>query len=366
MRILSVARGFEDYIVELANALSVHVEVHLVVSLKDEWVCGSLDPSVRTFKSRAPRVNSLGNSIALLRIVKHIRRIRPDIIHLQSGVSWELALKVLFPRIPMIVTMHDITKHPSWSGQSLTYTFQQWTLDMAMKLSDALIVHGESMLERATGYCRARGLSKIIESIPHGIISRYGNGVARVHSSPSGNVLFFGFLNKYKGVEYLIRAEPLIRKKLPCVNIRIEGFTDRTSYYRSLLCQDSKIQMVLKRADDKRVSELFQWADAIILPYIEASQSGVLQLAMAFAVPPVVTRVGGLPEVVVDGVTGLVVPPSDEVALADAIIELLTNAELRSRIIFEQQKARNGVFSWENIAQQTLELYLRVLQRAST
>ena len=123
--------------------------------------------------------------------------------------------------------------------------------------------------------------------------------------------------------------------------------------------------MNLGRVSDQRVTELFRWADVIVLPYIEASQSGVLQLAMAFAVPPVVTRVGGLPEVVADGWSGLVVEPRDEAALANAISRLLSDTNLRERIIHGQRSAREGIFAWSNIASQTKEFYARVLSAAN-
>lgn len=365
MRIVSIARGFEDYVIELTNALSHHAEVHVVVSSKDEWIIRSLVPSVRVFRSGAPKVSSPANVIALLRIARYIRRVRPDIVHLQSGTSWELGLRVLFPHLPFVITMHDITKHPSWAERTLKYRFQQWTLDVSLRAADGVIVHGDHMYKAAEKHFVERGLRKTMASIPHGIISRYGAGLARTEVKAPGNVLFFGFVNKYKGVEYLIKAEPLIRKECPDVNIRIEGSTDHVMYYRELLGFNSKIHMNLRRVTDERVAELFRWADVIVLPYVEASQSGVLQLAMAFAVPPVVTRVGGLPEVVVDGWTGLVVEPRNEAALASAITRLLSDTGLREKIIQGQQSAREGIFAWTSIARQTKELYIRVLSRAN-
>jgi len=362
VRILFLARGFEDYVIELVNALSVHVEVHIVVSAKDEWIAAHLSPAVRVFYSKAPRVSSLSNLFAMVRIAEYIRCVRPAIIHLQSGVSWELMIKAMFPGIPMVVTMHDLSKHPSWSEKSIKYKFQQWGLRMAIRLADALIVHGEWMLEYANTLCVSKGLKKSIRSISHGVITRYGTGVARVHLDSAGHVLFFGNMNKYKGIEYLIKAEPLIRKKMPGVTIRIEGNAEQANYYRGLLPAESRIEMRTERVDDKRVAELFQRADVIVLPYVEASQSGVLQLALAFAVPPVVTQVGGLPDVVTHGVSGLVVPPYSESALAAAIVELLSNIDLRRRVIVEQQIARDGEFSWKQIGLRTLDLYTTVLQ----
>jgi glycosyltransferase involved in cell wall biosynthesis len=77
---------------------------------------------------------------------------------------------------------------------------------------------------------------------------------------------------------------------------------------------------------------LFREAAVVVLPYLEASQSGVVPIACAFGKPVVVTDVGGLPEVVEDGVTGFVVAPGDETALADAIVRVLSDDDLRRRL----------------------------------
>src|SRR5512146_668340 len=85
------------------------------------------------------------------------------------------------------------------------------------------------------------------------------------------------------------------------------------------------------RICDEQRAELFRNASVVVLPYIEASQSGVVPLAYQYGKPVVATHVGGLPEAVENGRTGLVVPPRDERALASAILRLLGDAELRQR-----------------------------------
>ena len=82
---------------------------------------------------------------------------------------------------------------------------------------------------------------------------------------------------------------------------------------------------------DREAAQLFIDADIVVLPYVEASQSGVLAIANAFAKPVIVTDVGELGRAVEDGVSGLVVPPADERPLADAILKLATDGALRAR-----------------------------------
>ena len=86
-----------------------------------------------------------------------------------------------------------------------------------------------------------------------------------------------------------------------------------------------------------------------MLPYISATQSAVVQLAFGFGKPVITTRVGGLHEVVQDGLNGLVVPPQDEVALADAIIHYFA-AQLRPAMQQRvQQDAQTNVFAWNKL-----------------
>jgi glycosyltransferase involved in cell wall biosynthesis len=113
--------------------------------------------------------------------------------------------------------------------------------------------------------------------------------------------------------------------------------------------------------DDASVEQLFRWADVIVLPYIEASQSGVLQVATAFAIPPVATRVGGLTDVIADHVNGLLVTPRDPRSLAAGLQELLTNSSLRARVIANVQADRGNRFSWSTIGIRTLGIYRQVI-----
>ena len=79
------------------------------------------------------------------------------------------------------------------------------------------------------------------------------------------------------------------------------------------------------------MGELFQRASIVVLPYIEGSQTGIIPIAYSFKKPVIATNVGSISEVVEDGVTGFIVPPRDSHALADAIIKILKDDDLRKR-----------------------------------
>jgi glycosyltransferase involved in cell wall biosynthesis len=98
---------------------------------------------------------------------------------------------------------------------------------------------------------------------------------------------------------------------------------------------------------NEEVKFYFSAADAVVLPYLSATQSGIAQIAFNFDCPVIATDVGGLPEVVRDGETGLLLPPNDPAALARRILEYFTTvdrARLRSAV-----REEKGKYSWENL-----------------
>jgi glycosyltransferase involved in cell wall biosynthesis len=95
----------------------------------------------------------------------------------------------------------------------------------------------------------------------------------------------------------------------------------------------------------------------VVLPYVQASQSGVVPIAYAFGKPVVATTVGGLPDAIEDGVTGILVPPADESALADAVTRILLDADLRHRLGDAARRRFESTLSAEAVARMTLDVY---------
>ena len=109
---------------------------------------------------------------------------------------------------------------------------------------------------------------------------------------------------------------------------------------------------------------LFQQASVVALPYIEASQSGVVPLAYMHMKPVVATTVGGLPEMVEEGRTGFLVPPRDERALAAAVVRLLRDSNLRRQCGLNGKRKLDEECAPAAIACQTLDVYHRALDPA--
>ena len=108
-------------------------------------------------------------------------------------------------------------------------------------------------------------------------------------------------------------------------------------------------------------ADYFRRASVVVLPYIEASQSGVIPMAYSAAKPVVATTVGGLPEIVEDGRTGYLVAPRDAAQLADAVSRLLLDAQLRQRMGENGKRKMEAECSPSVIAQKTLDIYHRAV-----
>lgn len=164
-------------------------------------------------------------------------------------------------------------------------------------------------------------------------------------------VLFFGFVREYKGLKYLLRAMPSIKKRFPHLQLWVVGDFggDREEYMEIIEGEGigENVRLVEGYIPDRDVEQYFAAADLVVLPYISATQSGIAQIAYGFEKPVIVTDVGGLPDVVEDGKTGYVVESQNEAAIADAVVKFYEN---QSEIDWEQN-IRNaaGEFSWETM-----------------
>jgi glycosyltransferase involved in cell wall biosynthesis len=136
-------------------------------------------------------------------------------------------------------------------------------------------------------------------------------------------LLFFGYVRKYKGLNVLLAAMPEIIKKNPKAKLLIVGefYDSPDKYYEQInnLGIKDNVKVVQRFVPNEEVGKYYSIADVVILPYLSATQSGVLNIAYGFGKPVIVTDVGGLAEDVIDGKTGYIINPQDENAVIMAV-----------------------------------------------
>jgi glycosyltransferase involved in cell wall biosynthesis len=171
-------------------------------------------------------------------------------------------------------------------------------------------------------------------------------------------LLFFGYVRRYKGLDYLIEAFPKVVREAPCtLLIAGEIYQDREKVLRMIEESPAKdhIRLMDEYVPNERVGLYFEAADLVVLPYVSATQSGIIQIAYGFNRPVVSTKVGGLPEVVDEGRTGFLAEPKDADDLARCILRFFSE---RERIDFSGniEKARER-FSWKRLVEVVERIY---------
>jgi starch synthase len=356
MNVALISYDFGDYCIRLASGLADMANMLLLLpSALAEPHLSALDSRVTFQPFDKPR---LRQPVRQLRtgwdLVRHIRAFNPDVVHLQQGHLWFNGFLRFLRRFPLILTVHDVRQHLGDRGGRKT---PQAVMDFGFRQADQLIVHAEPLKRLLIDECGIR--PELVHVVPHVSLCDVSNPASSHDDHPT--ILFFGRIWEYKGLEYLIRAEPLIAAKVPDATIVIAGKGEDFGRYRRLMAHPERFVVYNEYVSHERRSELFRQASLVVLPYVEASQSGVIPVAYSFMKPVVATTVGGLPEMVDDGRTGLLVPPRDERALADAIVRLLGDKTLR------MQMGRNGKSKLDAecgpsiVARQTLAVYRRAV-----
>ncbi|MEW6511328.1 MAG: glycosyltransferase [Bacteroidota bacterium] len=195
------------------------------------------------------------------------------------------------------------------------------------------------------------------ERIPHPVYHGFGAPAPRKEARQRLGVnaahvlLFFGYVRKYKGLNLLLEAMALVRGQLDIHLFVVGEFYDDEAPYRAMITSlglEHQVTVKSGYVPNDEVRWYFCAADAVVLPYLSATQSGIAQIAYHFDTPVIATDVGGLAEIVRDGETGVVVPPADPNALADGMLRFFRDMDrerVRAAVNAEKRK-----YLWEHLA----------------
>jgi glycosyltransferase involved in cell wall biosynthesis len=364
VRIALLALHFAEYASRLALALSQKHEVLLLVrsdnaqdeladdlrALLEERVTVR---SVEHRRVRDPRF--LGTVLSIYRIVRHFS---PDILHIQETYLAYLVLPIwpLRRHFPIVLTVHDFVPHSRRDFRK-ERLYARWLRAQANRL----IVHGtQTQAESAKLDGRLAGR---VDAIPHGTLGR-ANVSDDISGDEPGTFLFFGRIEAYKGLHYLLDACEILRSRGHNFRLIVAGTGSDLEQHRRRIGASAWVELIDRYISAAEMPDLFRRATAVVLPYTDATQSGVCALAFAFARPVVATRTGDVPEVVINGQTGLLVPPRDAQALGDAMGQLLVDRRLRDSLAAGAGRFAKEKLSWPRIAGMTCDTYRRAISGA--
>lgn len=296
--------------------------------------------------------------VSMKNLLHEAERLRPDIIHFQ-WLPIPALDRVFLPRLrkiaPLILTLHNTTVFHGGATSLHGLGFHS-----ALANFDAAIAH--------TQYSKRRAIDQQwfsenkINVIPHGALTHY-RALSTIRSSTRGEnvVLFFGSIKHYKGVDILIRAfAQLPADILNTATLHIMGNPGADTASLQQLAQNLGINRCIKWdlrfVEEYEIPPAFMEADAVVLPYREIDQSGVLLTAVAFDKAIIASNVGGIGETIRDGVHGYLVPPCDVASLTSALGSVLRDPERRSSMETAVAALREEL-SWKKIARKTINLY---------
>lgn len=365
VRVLLMVTELEDYTIAFANGLARHADVILAVPRRRyasliTW----LDPRIDLRLLDWPRHRDLRNAQLLVELTRLIRLEKPSVIHLLSNNTlWLNFAAPFWRRVPMITTVHDLDTHP---GDRDTRRLPAWASVLMARQSRDLIVHGETLRQGAIA--RFAKKAEHVHSLPHPAIHRYAEvarreNMFRQRIDGRFKVLLFGRIFAYKGLSDLIQAEVLLGTRIAGLRIVIAGRGDDPRLYRNAMGDETRYEIHPHFLDDKAVARAFLQADLIVLPYTEASQSGVLNIAATFGKPMVVTDVGELGATIRSAHMGLVVPPNRPNCLASAIAALHDDPEMRAEMGRNALVWASGINSPDTVGAQAVALYRALIRR---
>ncbi|MBI4429725.1 MAG: glycosyltransferase [Ignavibacteriales bacterium] len=232
----------------------------------------------------------------------------------------------------------------------------------AFRFVDFFIVQSQSVEQELRYFVR----EPKYKLTPHPIYNIFGRPVTSRTARKNLGIqeehvlLFFGYVRKYKGLGVLLRAMPGILKQLDARLLIVGEFYEEEKTYRRQIAQlglEKKITVQSGYVPNEKISPYFSVCDVVVLPYLSATQSGIVQIANHFDKPVIVTNVGGLGQDVLDGKTGIVVPPKDPEALAEAVIQFFKKRKAKSFIKnIKREKRKN---SWPKYVEVIEELVVR-------
>lgn len=263
------------------------------------------------------------------KIKNHFKGITFDYVLTTVFANWSTFFLPVFKTRNRIAVCHDPLPH---SGEKKLNVF---LAKRYYQHNDKLIVLTKRFREFA-----AERYNKKVEDvfvIPHGRMNSYTLSEnplkAQNYKKENINFVFFGRIEKYKGLGVLGEAYKILSSQVPNVTLTVAGNGD-FSEFKELYDGLKNTKLIIRYIDDDEVGGLFNGANVVtVVPYIDATQSGIIPIAMEYGTPIIASNTGGLKEQLNDGKIGLLFEAGNAQALADVMKQITEQPQ-----IFEEQK----------------------------
>jgi len=368
--------GAGQYSAQLANGLASHIETVVLLPDHDrtefeELLAQSVTietfPMPSTGGATPPPGNRIAGTVERLGILKslgeEIRSIDPDLVHIPFYTSGPLRAYLLpmlkMFGLPTVGTVHDPQSHSGEESLVFGVDVKEKSRAAGGLLMDRIIVHGPETKKQAieAGYKESK-----LRIVPHGIYTHFPEGDGGIDPN---QLLFFGNIRENKGHDRIPELLDLVAEQHTEVTAIVAGQVPHSA-------EGDWAQQTLKRLRDhervtldhdyvssEQAAKYFAQSAAVVLPYYDATTSGVLMVAYRYNTPVIATDVGDLGHYIKDDGTGLLATTNSTKSVAKETIRLLSD-QTRRRKIVENLEATAECYSWDEIASRTVRIYSEI------
>lgn len=360
--------GIAHYTGFMVKNLKKDFEVH-TVSYKMQYPKFMYKKEQRDYENDISKVEdaeyliNTANPFNWLSTAKKIRQINPDHIIIQWWHPYfspcYFFLNKLLKKYPKIFVCHNVFPHER-------FPMDKFLTKLTLKTGSAYITHSHMDADDLRSIISDPVCTTTVHPTYNAFKLRNitaSEAYKELGIAPGKKLLlFFGFVREYKGLKHIINAMPKITDFDQNIQLLIVGeFGNDKEEYMSLIKNnniEANTTVVSGYVPDKEIEKYFAASDIVVLPYESATQSGIVQIAYGFDKPVIATRVGGLPDVVIDGKTGFLVEPKDPDALADAVIRYFR--ENKEDEFSENVKNEAYKYSWDRMNEVVGDIIKRI------
>lgn len=362
--------GAERVILQLANSLKNSAFNLIVTSFVQDWKSNNnfiealkaqgINTRTITMSKKYPTGwwNPIRNFFDLCHLIKaekiqilHTHGYRSNIIGLLASILL---------RVPIVTTVHG------WTNHTNNVKLYEYLDRFFLRFFDKIIAVSDSIKNTLlNSRISIHKIEKIYNTIN---CKEVNDGVSvdeirkRFHLSPNDKLVgTIGRLSKEKGVHYLLKAGSEIIATYPNVKILIIGNGPERQNLEILAKQLRISENVIFCGFQKNVTEFYHLIDIVVLPSITEGLPIVLLEALTYSKPVVATRVGGIPEVITNGKTGILVEPQNPSRLAEGIIRILRNSDETNRMVSEGRKLVEEHFNSKDWGKKIEKVYQEIL-----
>lgn len=281
-----------------------------------------------------------------------LESLQPDLVvipwwtqFLAPCVSY-LTRRLKLREVPVIFMCHNVTDHDAGK-------LRRWISRRVLRRATGFVTHARSEKDEITDLVRDAN----VLFHPHPAYDSFPKAKGTLPRRAALELLFFGLIRPYKGLEVLVDALARLNDLDLFISIVGEPWKTTVSYWRKRFSEAeirNIVDFVPRYVSDAEAAEYFDRADVVVMPYLSATGTGIAALACQYEKPLVASDIGGLSDVVIDGVTGILVPPGDRKSLANAIRRFAINGIPNLSCNIRKHKTE---LSWDSLARMMIDRF---------